>query len=200
MKKKIMMTLLVMGMMICGSKLTAKALPARMPDGVLFDDDYYAESNPDLMAAYGRNTQLLYRHYVTCGKAEGRKPLSDKYIYPELPAPASEYGYTIGELLDIYCTIIEANGIKWDPSLKGNWDETIGAHDINEWKKYFSEYNGTGWGTGYLEVYNIERNAYSEVEALRMGDTVGHSHTRYYFEYLGFDYDLGLIEFVGWSA
>lgn len=200
MKKKIMMTLLAMGMMIGANKLTAQALPTRMPDGVLFDDDYYAESNPDLMAVYGRDTQLLYQHYVTCGKAEGRKPLSDKYIYPELPAPASEYGYTIGELLDIYCTIIEANGIEWDPSLKGNWDQTIGAHDINDWQKYFNEYNGTGWGTGFLEAYNIERNAYSELEAFSFDDGTGHRTTRYYIEYLGFDPYLGWIEFVGWSA
>lgn len=200
MKKKIMMTLLAMGMVIGANKLTAQAIPARMPDGVLFDDDYYAESNPDLMAAFGRNTKLLYQHYVTYGKAEGRKPLSDKYIYPELPAPASEYGYTIGELLDIYCTIIEANGIEWDPSLKGNWDQTIGAHDINDWKMYFDEYNGTGWGTGFLEVYNIERNAYSELEAFSFDHGNGHHTTRYYFEVLGYDPDLGWIEIVAWSA
>ena len=36
MKKKIMMTLLAVGMMFLGGRMTAEATPARMPDGVLF--------------------------------------------------------------------------------------------------------------------------------------------------------------------
>lgn len=70
MKKKMMM-LLVMGMML-GNGMTAYATPARMEDGTLFDSDYYAETNPDLMAAFGRNTKMLYQHYVNYGKAEGQ--------------------------------------------------------------------------------------------------------------------------------
>lgn len=200
MKKKIMMTLLAVGVMFLGGRMTAEATPARMPDGVLFDSDYYAESNEDLMRAFGRDTKLLYQHYVTYGKAEGRKALPDEFVYPELPAPASEKGYTINELLTIYRTIIEANGITWDPSLKGNWDETIGAHDIYEWYNYMDSYTGTGWGTGFLEPYNIERNAYSEVQAMRLGDTVGHPDTRYYFEVLGWSESMGMIEIVAWGA
>lgn len=198
MKKKIMMTLLAMGMMICSNKLTAEALPDRMPDGVLFDSDYYVESNPDLMPIFGRDTQLLYQHYVNCGKAEGRKPLSDKYIYPELPAPASEYGYTIGELLMIYRNIIETNGIKWDPSLKGNWDETIGKHDLYEWYNYMDQYTGGGWGTGFLDPAHIEQAAYSDLESFSFDDGTGHCTTSYYFEVLGWDDTMGMIEIVAW--
>ncbi len=200
MKKKMMMTLLTLGMMVFGSSMTAEATPARMPDGVLFDSDYYVESNPDLMPIYGRDTRLLYQHYVTCGKAEGRAPLSDEFVYPELPASVSPQGYTINELLMIYRGIIEANGYTWDPSLKGNWDETIGAHDIYEWYNYWDEYNGTGWGTGFLEPYNIERNAYSEVQALGYGNGTQHRNSRYYFEMLGWDNSMGMIEIVAWSA
>ena len=58
MKKKIMTMLLVMSMMFEGG-ITAYATPARMEDGTLFDSDYYAETYPDLMAAYGRDTKKL---------------------------------------------------------------------------------------------------------------------------------------------
>ena len=196
--KKVMAAMAAAAIM-AGSSMTAEATPARMPDGTLFDSDYYVESNMDLMPVFGRDTRLLYQHYVMCGKAEGRAPLSDEFVYPELPAPASPKGYTINELLTIYRTIIEANGFTWDPSLKGNWDTTIGAHDIYEWRNYFSEYTGTGWGTGFLEPYNIERNAYSDVEAMRFTNGTKYNTTSYYFEVLGFDYSMGMIEIVAWS-
>lgn len=70
--------------------------------------------------------------YETFLKAEGRVALSPKYVYPELPAPASGDEYTADELITIYHTIIEADGITWDTILKGNWDETIGKYDIFE--------------------------------------------------------------------
>ncbi len=37
-----------------------------------FDHIYYADNNPDLMAAFGYDKPLLYQHYVAAGKAEGR--------------------------------------------------------------------------------------------------------------------------------
>ena len=48
-----------------------------MPDGGLFDADFYAESYPDLKAVFGNNEILLYSHYVNCGKAEGRLPYEE---------------------------------------------------------------------------------------------------------------------------
>ena len=37
-----------------------------------FDHIYYADNNPDLLAAFGYDKTLLYNHYVAAGKAEGR--------------------------------------------------------------------------------------------------------------------------------
>ena len=196
MKKRIITLLLAMGMAM-GSGLTAYATPARMEDGTLFDGDYYAETNPDLMAVYGRNTRLLYQHYVNYGKAEGRAALSPDFVYPERPLPAGEH-YTIEELLAIYRNVIEANGITWDPSLKGNWSETIGQHDLFEWYLYDDEYNGGSWGTGFLDPNDIERCAYSDVEAMSFDDGTGHKTTSYYFEVLGWDEAMGMIEIVAW--
>lgn len=196
MKKKIGMMLLTMGMVL-GSGITAYAIPERMPDGTLFDSDYYAETYPELMAVFGRDTRLLYWHYVNAGRAEGREILSSKYVYPELPAPAGA-GYTMEELIGIYRNIIESNGITWDPSLKGNWSETIGQHDLFEWYNYDDDYNGGGWGTGFLEPNNIERNAYSDLEAFSFGDGTGRKKTSYYFEVLGWNEVMGMIEIVAW--
>ncbi len=195
--KKRTVTALLTVCMVLGDGLTVYAVPARMADGTLFDSDYYAETYPDLMMAYGRDTAKLYQHYVSCGKAEGREALPSKYVYPELPPPAGE-AYTVEELVAIYRNIIESNGITWDPSLKGNWSETIGQHDIFEWYNYDDEYNGGNWGTGFLEPWNIERNAYSELEAFAFGDGTGHKITSYYFEVLGWDESMGMIEVVAW--
>lgn len=197
MKKTIILALLAISM-VWGNSMTVNATPQRMEDGTLFDADFYAETYPDLMAAYGRNVEKLYQHYVTCGKAEGREALSEEFIYPELPKPASGDAYTVDELLTIYRTIIEANGITWNPERKGNWSETIGQHDISEWYRYDDAYNGCSWGTGFLEPDNIERNAYSDLESFAFDDGTGHTKTSYYFEVLGWDESMGMIEIVAW--
>ena len=53
---------------------TSKAAPVKMADGQLFDAQYYAQNNPDVVAAFGTDANWLYLHYVVCGKAEGRLP------------------------------------------------------------------------------------------------------------------------------
>lgn len=199
MKKRIAAFVMAIVMM-AGNGVTVHAVPERMEDGTLFDPDYYAETYPDLMRTFGRNTKKLYQHYKNYGKAEGRVALPSKYIYPELPAPASGTEYTIDELIAIYRNIVELNGITWDPTLKGNWDETIGQFDIFEWYDHDDNYNGSNWGTGFLEHWNIERAAYSSLESFAMGDTVGHPITSYYFEVLGWNDSMGMYEIIGWSA
>lgn len=74
-RKCMVMVLSVAGIM--GSTLTAYAAPAAMPDGVVFDAEFYAANNPDVVTVYGSDVSALYRHYVEYGKAEGRKPTAD---------------------------------------------------------------------------------------------------------------------------
>lgn len=52
--------------------ITASAQPAAMPDGAMFDAEYYAQANPDVVAAFGTDANMLYLHYTQFGKAEGR--------------------------------------------------------------------------------------------------------------------------------
>ena len=47
--------------------------PETMPDGVIFDGDYYSEKYPDVAAVYGtEDTKALYSHYSEYGREEGR--------------------------------------------------------------------------------------------------------------------------------
>ena len=55
----------------------ATAAPVKMADGNLFDPEYYAASNPDVVSIFGTDPNFLYLHYVVCGQAEGRLPYAN---------------------------------------------------------------------------------------------------------------------------
>lgn len=76
MKKKLFVTLLTLSMLI-GSNRTVLAAPEIMSDGTIFDAEYYAEMYPDVVNALGNDEDVLYQHYITYGKSEGRKPSTD---------------------------------------------------------------------------------------------------------------------------
>ena len=77
--------------------------------------------------------------------------------------------YTPEEAIAIYRSIMEANGISWDPSIK----------EFASW--------GTGWL--YLDKGYAEEAANSSVQSFQMGDTGGNSWTKYYLEVTGSDED-----------
>ncbi|GFI24226.1 hypothetical protein IMSAGC011_03022 [Lachnospiraceae bacterium] len=202
MKKKTAIFMMAI-VMVAGSDATVHASPERMSDGTLFDSDYYAETYPDLMQVFGRDTGKLYQHYKNYGKAEGRVALPPKYVYPELPEPALGDKYTADELIAAYRTIMEANGITWDMSLKGNWSETIGQHDVLEWYHYDDNYNGGSWGTGFIApdkagLNNVDWAAYTDLESFAFDDGTGHTTTSCYMEVLGWDDSMGMYEIVAW--
>lgn len=59
--------------MIVNSSLTAVAAPEIMPDGTIFDAEYYAQNNPDAAALFGTDKDALFNHYTAYGKTEGRR-------------------------------------------------------------------------------------------------------------------------------
>ena len=77
MKKKLLFTLLLTIVMTMCFGMTAFASPKTMPDGTVFDAEYYAKTYPDVASAIGTDENALYQHYATMGKAEGRKPIAD---------------------------------------------------------------------------------------------------------------------------
>ena len=77
--KKTLALILTMAMSLSVS-MTAFAAPKTMADGQTFDPEFYAETYPDVKAAFGNDEAALYNHYVTYGKSEGRKPYADGYV------------------------------------------------------------------------------------------------------------------------
>lgn len=66
-------TILVLGL---GCSITAYAQPKTMPDGTVFDAEFYAATYPDVVAVYGTNENSLYQHYLEYGASEGRMAVS----------------------------------------------------------------------------------------------------------------------------
>ena len=72
---KVLAILTVLMVTLSSLPIRVLAEPQVMPDGTIFDPDYYAENNPDVVAVYGSNNPAgMYEHYVTFGKKEGRLP------------------------------------------------------------------------------------------------------------------------------
>lgn len=60
--------------MLTGLSLETYAAPKEMPDGNVFDAEFYMANNPDVVAVLGTDEMVLYNHYVSCGSKEGRFP------------------------------------------------------------------------------------------------------------------------------
>lgn len=101
--KKALVTLLT-AVTVLSSSLTVFAAPERMPDGGVFDAEYYAQNNPDVVAVLGTDRDVLYSHYTLCGINEGRLPYAPG---AEMPAPVvkKEAGTTTQEAL-LYSDIL----------------------------------------------------------------------------------------------
>lgn len=81
--------------------MSAMAAPRLMPDGQVFDANYYAANNPDVVAALGTSEAAMYQHYQTFGKNEGRLPC----------APAPTGAEVTQKLLALQSVFPE--GMKW---------------------------------------------------------------------------------------
>ena len=149
MKKKAIAAALMMSM-VAGSSLTVCAAPETMADGTVFDAEYYAQTYPDVVAAMGTDTNALYQHYVTYGKAEGRlavNPLADSSV-------STSHRLTDQEVLNSY---------QWDFSgycggdKYANWVEVPFPAESMEAGRSFGCYDNLQWlfdlDTGTLFVY-----------------------------------------------
>lgn len=139
---------------------------------VIFDAFAYLMKNENIMDEV--------KEEVAEAETETSKPASETSKTEKAPVvsepvvnesvaeqPAVSDRYTPEEAIAIYRSIMEANGITWDPSIKS----------FASW--------GTGWI--YLDKGWIDENAYSAVESYKMGDSVGNAWTKYYLEVTGSD-------------
>lgn len=81
MKRSIVTALAAALFLNCG--VLAYAAPKAMADGAVFDAEYYAQNNPDVVQAFGLDENALYQHYVTYGMAEGRLPYAPDAVPQE---------------------------------------------------------------------------------------------------------------------
>ncbi|SFN49334.1 L,D-transpeptidase catalytic domain [Pseudobutyrivibrio sp. UC1225] len=101
--KKIIFTLTIMVLAFALQKTTIIVEAAEITD---FDPVYYAANNPDVVATFGNDPQILMAHYINCGKAEGRyknlnEELTGIIVEPEVIEPeAVETPSLIGTVFD----------------------------------------------------------------------------------------------------
>ena len=82
-------------LVVFSCSVPAYAAPKQMTDGNIFDAEYYAANNPDVVAVYGTDENLLYQHYLLCGNAEGRKPYADTSNIQQINKPLIDYTYKL---------------------------------------------------------------------------------------------------------
>lgn len=138
MKKKLsIVTLLTIVMTMCFG-MTAFASPKTMPDGTVFDAEYYAKTYPDVTAVFGTDENALYQHYVTMGKAEGRHPVaSAQTTTPDISA-SSALDHVLTEIQNRIATNTipktsdaSVNGkpnFDWSTILKFHTDEDVESY------------------------------------------------------------------------
>ena len=92
----------VIALFVCimAGGIKVSAAPRTMPDGGLFDAQYYAAQNPDVKSIFGTNEALLYQHYLLFGKNEGRLPYSPSTAPAAAPAANSAYTLPDGTEFD----------------------------------------------------------------------------------------------------
>lgn len=86
----------------------ANAQVQTMKDGQYFDPEFYALNNPDVVNAFGLDTNALYKHYVQYGKKEGRLPYA--VVTPAVPMSQTVYN-SIVALQSVY-----PEGYSWNES------------------------------------------------------------------------------------
>jgi hypothetical protein len=159
MKKKVLsMTLAVALSLSMG--ITAFAAPEVIQANgttIVFDSDYYATNNPDVVAAYGTDKEALLQHYLNNGMSEGRA--------------AYDPTIDISALLGINVKAKEKTGKPIKQEIKkygsGSYDTVYYTYDTQGNLINKSEYSDSGLLTQYYEyIYDalgnkIEYNRYS---------------------------------------
>ncbi|WP_405374160.1 hypothetical protein [Pseudobutyrivibrio sp.] len=162
------------------SQVTYGTLTAEQKEiiATLFDADYYAYTNYDVVEALGTDYDVLFNHFCDCGIWEGRKgwpdfdPSAYASAYPQL---REAYGTNIlAYYLDYYNTGIaegrylttvekcEENGIQVQ-SLFGEW-QFLDAN-IYQAASYLSSSSGSNGGGGAVVVNTEDGNTAVVVNA-----------------------------------
>ncbi|MDL2302141.1 hypothetical protein LJC58_07290 [Lachnospiraceae bacterium OttesenSCG-928-D06] len=99
-KQKLFTKLLAAALCFNIFTIPAYAAPQTMSDGTVFDAEYYAENNPDVVAVFGNSTKNLYKHYTQYGRNEGRMPTADGVVTESQPVSSAAQKMSDGTLFD----------------------------------------------------------------------------------------------------
>ncbi len=109
---------------------SAMAQEREMPDGQKFDAEFYAAAYPDVTAEIGTAEADLYQHYVTYGKAEGRKayatdqPVVNKTL---LCTKSSAYDTLEDRRINVELAADRINGIILTPGSTFSFSKSVGT-------------------------------------------------------------------------
>lgn len=129
-RKKTRLLSVILGVaMLSGTALSVEAAPAMMSDGTFFDAEYYAQSNPDVVAVMGTDATALYNHYVFNGKAEGRLPYN-----PAVDVSAMVDSATYAAAVDVTLLPTDSNYFELKTALPGTYI-TFGTYEQDNNKR-----------------------------------------------------------------
>ena len=133
------MTAMAVAAVLC-CEMTVSAQTKIMPDGTAFDAQYYADTYPDVKAAFGTDEQALYRHYMEHGKAEGRRPVPTADSQTSEGRSANGNGAADvrtaqtaakGNDQNAVRAQVNALGITYRPDLDAQWGRWAESHIVN---------------------------------------------------------------------
>lgn len=118
-------TILVMSL---GCSVTAYAQPKAMPDGNVFDAEFYAATYPDVVAVFGTDENMLYQHYVQYGISEGRMAVSavvpENTVVAQTPSiPGKDTYDKYKPVMDAY--ILDAEGRFIELPIENDYDAAL---------------------------------------------------------------------------
>lgn len=130
----------IMACVSFGSVKHAEAAPITLANGEIFDPEYYAQQNPDVVAAVGNSPQMLYQHYTMFGKAEGRLP----YAGADSAAQQTQDPNAILAQRIANCKIEAFKGVWWFNSLYEDATLTWQGSSVS-----LEYHGGSSWASGY---------------------------------------------------
>lgn len=168
MKKK-MLVIAATLIVLLGCSMTVCAEPRLMENGCIFDAEFYAQQNPDVVAAFGAEEEVLFQHYVTSGKAEGRLPYlpGSEYTLSDLERVSAgtrdkeaynQYPKIYGQDYLAQISSFDSEAIQEIPSIwAGTTDELIEAYLTGEleYEEYPVHFPETGYRSYYEKIYNF---------------------------------------------
>lgn len=141
----------------------------------VFDAEYYAETDPELKAAFGDDAEALFQHYVTYGLSQGRAG-SRTFNVVEYRNAYADLNAAFGDNWDAYvdhyltCGIAEGRtaGVYGDTA-PGSTDTEKTQIWLGKGERIGSDYNiGDAWGQvafyNYTDDFSGDRSIHGAIE------------------------------------